>query len=209
MTIPTFTAGSVLTASQMNSLAKQVVVTCTSGTRPSSPPEGMTIYETDTDKMLTYVSATTGWVPPCNKPWGVVTATSGGTSGYGYCRITTAQNGVGTSATDVTNATVTFTAVANRLYRVTASADLLQAATATEGQIQLLVDGTAYATSRIGITTTDRFAVIATVLTLSAGSHTLKLQAQAISSGTLNIQAATNAPIMLAIEDAGPVGAPA
>lgn len=40
----------VLDAAEVNDyLMKQAVIVCTSGTRPSSPPEGMTIYETDTD----------------------------------------------------------------------------------------------------------------------------------------------------------------
>ncbi|MEU4589990.1 hypothetical protein [Micromonospora aurantiaca (nom. illeg.)] len=50
MAFKTFSAGDVLTASDVNTyLMKQVVIVCTSGTRPSSPVEGMTIYETDTD----------------------------------------------------------------------------------------------------------------------------------------------------------------
>ena len=40
------------TSSDLNTyLAKQVVIVCTSGTRPSSPVTGMHIYETDTHKM--------------------------------------------------------------------------------------------------------------------------------------------------------------
>jgi hypothetical protein len=40
----------VLASSDVNNLLmKQAVIVCTSGTRPSSPPEGMLIYETDTD----------------------------------------------------------------------------------------------------------------------------------------------------------------
>lgn len=39
-------------ADVQNYLMKQVVITCTSGTRPASPNEGMTIYETDTDKYM-------------------------------------------------------------------------------------------------------------------------------------------------------------
>lgn len=55
MAFKTFTAGSVLTASDvMTYLMNQVVIVCTSGTRPGSPSEGMTIFETDTDKYLSY-----------------------------------------------------------------------------------------------------------------------------------------------------------
>lgn len=55
MAFKTFTAGSVLTAADVNDyLMEQVVITCTSGTRPGSPNEGMTIYETDTDYIQVY-----------------------------------------------------------------------------------------------------------------------------------------------------------
>ncbi|MFM7062642.1 MAG: hypothetical protein ACKO04_03995 [Actinomycetes bacterium] len=204
-------SGEVLTSANLiDFIQKNVVIPCdSSADYPDSTirRQGMTIYDKTLNKLLVWTTTTTGWVPPWNLPWGVVTATAGGTSGYGYCRITTAQNGITTTATDVTNATVTFTAVAGRLYRVTASADLTQAATATEGQIQLMVDGTANATGRIAVSSTDKFANIATVLTLSAGSHTLKLQAQAIG-GTINIVGSNAAPTILSIEDAGPVAAP-
>lgn|SRR5690606_27725071 len=55
MAFKTFTAGSVLTAADVNDyLMKQAVISCTSGTRPGTPNEGMTIYETDTDRLQVY-----------------------------------------------------------------------------------------------------------------------------------------------------------
>jgi len=43
----------LLTSSDLNTyLAKQVIVVCTSGTHPSSPPTGMHIYETDSKTLL-------------------------------------------------------------------------------------------------------------------------------------------------------------
>lgn len=214
MAYKTFTAGAVLTASDVNTyLARQAVVVCTSTTRPSSPPEGMTIYETDTDRMLVYTSATTGWVPPWNKPWGVVTATSGGTSGYGYVKLTgSAQTGIGSSATDVTNATVTFTAVANRLYRITAQADLI-GSTLSVGQLQVVIDGTASASALQPVTGSsgawqDRSPSITYATTLTAGSRTVKLAAS-VQSGSLTVNHATATPTTLIVEDAGPAGAPA
>jgi hypothetical protein len=54
MAFKTFAPG-VLTSSDVNTfLMRQAVITCTSSTRPASPNEGMTIYETDTDQVLTY-----------------------------------------------------------------------------------------------------------------------------------------------------------
>lgn len=61
MPFKTFTAGDVLTASDVNTfLMNQSVIVCTSSTRPSSPVEGQTIYETDTDVYKTYTGSV--WV---------------------------------------------------------------------------------------------------------------------------------------------------
>lgn len=61
MAFKTFTAGSVLTAAEVNDyLMKQAVIVCTAATRPSSPVEGMVIYETDTDRFLAYSG--TAWI---------------------------------------------------------------------------------------------------------------------------------------------------
>jgi len=58
MSFKTFTAG-VLTASEVNTyLMNQSVIVCTSATRPGSPNEGMTIYETDTDYYKVYSGST-------------------------------------------------------------------------------------------------------------------------------------------------------
>lgn len=54
MPYKTFTAGEILTASDvMTYLMNQVVVTCTSGTRPPALT-GRVIYETDTARLMTY-----------------------------------------------------------------------------------------------------------------------------------------------------------
>lgn len=54
MPFKTFTPA-VLTSADVNDyLMKQAVITCTSGTRPASPINGMTIYETDTECYATY-----------------------------------------------------------------------------------------------------------------------------------------------------------
>jgi len=44
---------------------------CTSTTRPSSPYEGMMIYETDTDKVLVWNGS--AWYANWNLPWGYLT----------------------------------------------------------------------------------------------------------------------------------------
>ena len=54
MAFKSFAAG-VLTSAEVNTyLMNQSVIVCTSATRPGSPNEGMTIYETDTDYYKVY-----------------------------------------------------------------------------------------------------------------------------------------------------------
>jgi hypothetical protein len=60
MAFNTFVAGTVLSASDVNTyLMKQTVIVCTSSTRPSAPVEGMVIFETDTNKLSAYDGS--GW----------------------------------------------------------------------------------------------------------------------------------------------------
>lgn len=102
MAFKTFVSGDVLTAAEMNDyLMEQAVIACTSGTRPSSPNEGMTIYETDTDDLNIYNGS--GWYPPWNLPWGFVSFES-----------TVADTNIGTGATTVETYTGTH-AVGRRL----------------------------------------------------------------------------------------------
>lgn len=61
MGFKTFVALDALPASDVNTyLMKQAVIVCTAATRPGSPVEGMTIFETDTDKEYRYTGA--AWV---------------------------------------------------------------------------------------------------------------------------------------------------
>lgn len=208
----TFTAGSVLTASEVNSyLMKQAVIVCdATADYPASPVEGMTVYDKGADALKVYTTATTKFQPPWNLPWGIVTTTSGGTSGYAYSRSTSTQSV--TTATDVTNATATFTVVANRLYKVTGMAAMTHSAGSTIGSLTIVIDSVTSAGVNIPVNVAgannDRHAVVTTITTLSAGSHTIKMQA-ATPSGTLTLQGATAQPTVFMVEDIGPSGAPA
>lgn len=67
MAFRTFTTGEVLTAALVNTyLMQQVNIVCTSGARPSSPVDGMEIYETDTKLKRRWFAAQGAWViwPP-------------------------------------------------------------------------------------------------------------------------------------------------
>ena len=54
-----------------------------------------------------------------NLPWGIVTATAGGTSGSGYVRNTTTSVSIPTAATDISGMTISWTAISSRIYRIT------------------------------------------------------------------------------------------
>lgn len=72
MAFKTFAPG-VLTSSDINTfLMRQSVITCTAATRPASPNEGMTIFETDTDSFKVYDGA--NWVDFSNLSSGAWTS---------------------------------------------------------------------------------------------------------------------------------------
>lgn len=61
MAFKIFAGGATLPAADLNDyLMEQSIIVCTSGTRPSSPAEGWTIYETDTDLYKMYSGS--AWV---------------------------------------------------------------------------------------------------------------------------------------------------
>jgi hypothetical protein len=49
--------GDVPSSTYFNGVMKQTVIVCTSGTRPSSPPAGMVVFETDTGQLKVYDGA--------------------------------------------------------------------------------------------------------------------------------------------------------
>lgn len=201
MPFKTFTAGAVLSSADVNTyLAKQAVVVCTSTTRPSSPPEGMVIYQTDDDKLMSYTTATTGWVPPWNLPWGRV---AGATSGA-------ATSGIGTSAVDVSGLSVTFTAVANRYYRTTIQVPIYQQATAT-GYVTLRVNNNSADLLQVqeqvesGASST---LILSHVETIAAGSVTRKARIN-VDAGGGTVAYSSAYPATILVEDLGPSAAPA
>lgn len=115
----TFLAGATLTAAQVNDyLMEQAFIGCTSGTRPSSPQEGMIIFETDTDRVYIYSGST--WVQLGGiGAWTAYTPTVGGWSiGNGTLdcayqkigRMVTARVSLVAGSTTTYGAALTFTA---------------------------------------------------------------------------------------------------
>lgn len=82
---------------------------CTSTTRPAHPSVGDEIYERDTGNTLIWQSATTGWTPPWNTSWGLVTSAN-----------QTADTAF-TTVNEIAGMRVTWTAVVNRKYKTVAS----------------------------------------------------------------------------------------
>jgi hypothetical protein len=205
----TFVAGAVLTASQVNTyLMKQAVDICTSSTRPSSPAEGQVIYETDTDRLLTYTTAGTGWVQPWNMPWGRIGhAASSGTDFTGWS---------GTSYVDVTGVTLSFTAVANRYYVAKSKAGIYFTTTTGVAGARV-VDGAGSVLGDSGWLGTPAAAtsgyrlsvgIESNPFTFAAGPQTVKLQMAPLSGTGLTVEnSQENATIWL--EDVGPSAAPA
>lgn len=193
MAFKTWVAGEVFTASDVNTyLGKQAVIVCTSGTRPSSPVEGMQVFETDTDRLLSYDG--TNWTLPDN--------VAGGT--LGYAQVTASQTGI-TSITDLTGLSVTVTVSAGRRIRIEAMAkvsnDTLGGRTA--GQIReggtTLTDFVDFYAAATNASTIGHAPV---VLTPSAGSHTYKLSLQGIT-GTAAMSAGASNPAFILVTDIG------
>jgi hypothetical protein len=198
MAFKTFADSDTLPASDLNTyLMGQALVKATSSTRPASPGEGSAVYETDTDKLMVYTTATTGWQPPWNLPWGRIA----------HAVQTSAQTGIGASLTDLTSLTATITMVANRYYKVTLFVPFSQVA--ADGAAILAIDqaGTQIASS--GFTAAvGYFTEHAAAITTGSGSVTIKGRAST-SAGTLSTNVAATSPALLLIEDVGPSAAPA
>jgi hypothetical protein len=63
MVFKVFTNGSILPDTDLNDyLMEQAVIACTSGTRPGSPNNGMTIFETDTNRYACWSTTAAAWV---------------------------------------------------------------------------------------------------------------------------------------------------
>lgn len=145
-----------------------------------------------------YVGATDTWTQPWNLPWGRVAE---GLS-------TTNQTISG--ATNITGETATWTAVANRRYKVTVTAPYWQKATANGFGYARLVDGSNVEDTHLrewaNINEYRSQALSWEITGLSAGSVTRRLRMEA-SAGTI-IVAGASSPQYIIVEDIGPNGAP-
>lgn len=180
-------------------------IICTSSTRPTSPFQGMRIYETDTYKTLVYTTATTGWQLPWGEAWGSVADVS-----YG------ASNQVIAPSTfvDLTGVSVAANVVGNRWYEVMASGHAYQSTTG--GVCAFQVATSVATTGTFGCRSDFFFAALTTqadvhilgkVKFAASGSVTFKVQGAALTGGGMTIYNNIGNFAMW-IKDIGPAGNP-
>ena len=197
--------GDEVPADNYDGIAAQAVIQCTSSTRPSSPHVGMTVFETDTFKVMQWNGI--AWCPPWNLPWGRI-----GRGDAGSPATTDLMTFV-----DVTGMTVTWTTVANRRYWVEARGHCLTDQDDDSAYVSLVLTDGANAEIDPGgridvpcpVALNQVPFSIAAEFTPPAGSATAKLKI-ASPNGVANAQI-YNVPTTcyLTVWDIGPNGAPA
>lgn len=169
-----------------------------------SPAAGMVVYiNSDDANEGFYFHTGSAWLKGAtwNSPWGVV----------GYAERTTNQTGIGTSVTDLTSLSVTWTAVANRRYMVRSFVNLAQGSTATVGTVVIRTGGNVQLQSEASNTLNTIISTAfqpVTSYTPAAGSQTVKMSAS-VNAGTGNSNNSSTNPSWILVEDIGPTGAPA
>jgi hypothetical protein len=208
----TFTAGAVLTASDVNNylMEQSIMVFATTAARDlaiTSPEEGMVAFIGSNDAnegLYVYHGATGGWRkgPGWNAPWGVVSSNS---------NIATSSATSGTTELVVSTGTA-FTAVANRNYQIIYSTTAFNAASGDAiFEVRLRKDDAAGTQLHLGKFVTGvpyyrNLITVSTVFTASAGSFTpVATFKRDFGSGTAQTIDITS----MTVTDIGPSGAPA
>jgi len=215
-----FTAGSVLTASDTNNyLMTQSIMyfssTTARDTALPSPVDGMTAYIGSNDAnegLWTYNGTSWQKGPGWNAPWGVVAATSGGTSSRGYAT-TTSSSSTTTSTTDWSGLTVTFTAINNRIYRTIVMGNLTSDNASGSDYARLVIansSNTVLASSQAivqnGVTEGRTVSYVEAGI---SGSTVRKARVnRALGEGSVSGFGSSTFPASIVVEDIGPSGAP-
>lgn len=167
-----------------------------------TPTEGAQAYETTNHRRMVWHGATDTWQPgDWNAPWGYI----------GSASTTTQQSSIST-VTDLTSGTaltVTFTAIANRRYRITGHVPTAHITTQGEETISITTGTPTTLAASIITVVGGQYAnhYLHTVQTPSAGSITYKLRAAA-SAGTITTNVSSTQPASILVEDIGANGAP-
>jgi hypothetical protein len=138
-------------------------------------------------------------------PWGIVTATAGGTSGAGYVARTAGNLTVTTSLADLTGMTITWTAQANTVYRVTWSCYGTKNTAAGYTAIYV-ADGTStiQGASAMTVGAGENFNLSGSVIMIpAAGSVTAKLQGLAENNTSTVTASGGGNPCTLIVEKIG------
>ena len=202
------TAGtSTITADRNNKMRDQLrpafLTTAARGTAIPSPEDGQQSYLAtgDSTEGPEEYHSNGSWRKPWNMPWGFIDSAS-----YG-----TLQSGIGTSFTDLTDLSVTFTAVANRRYEVRARCVLEKAS--TQDLVELILANAAnteiehLAFLKMNTLDITTFNVSAFLDSIGAGSQTFKLRGKT-DSGTFDVRNDSSTG-KIWVMDVGPDGAPA
>jgi hypothetical protein len=208
-----FTAGAVLTASDVNNylMEQGVMYFATTAARDAalagSLEDGMTVYigsNNSSEGFYTYNGSSWRKGPGWNAPWGVL----------GHAKITTATNA--TTATTVTGSTLDLTVVANRIYKHTVSGHQFFASI-NDGMRVSITNGTGTVQMSqdllpIGGNTTNAhgfsFSWYEVFATSGAITRELRVSRFLGSSGNVTFFADTSRVGSYVIEDIGPDGAP-
>lgn len=177
------------------------------GTRDAaitSPVQGMVCYVKagdGTEGLYTYNGVAWRPGPGWNAPWGLVASASS----------TSDQTAISAEA-DITFATATWTAVTNRLYRITLTV-LPSQVSSTGNQVLLIKTGSSGAGTLLGDVQTPSVTAgnsgAANVVTFQTGTGSISVHARAsCTAGTITV-ANSSAKGWFIVEDVGPNGAPA
>jgi len=153
---------------------------------------------------------------PGNKTFTASTLTAADVNAYlrggnvmGYAAVTSSQGGI-QSVTDLTGLSVTFTAIAGRLYRTTFSGEIngdtendLLIAYITDGSNNELRRGVLHVPPMIADVGYSQMTLVR-LTTHSAGSTTIKVRLERNAGvGTANLFASSTSPAVLVVEDIG------
>ncbi len=172
----------------------------------TAPQEGMQAYVAGSvHQFLVYAGATDTWQPPWNLPWGRVA----------QAKKTSSQTGI-TTVVDVSGLTLTVTALANRLWRVSCYIPLFTQNTSAAVIQTFLQTGASGAGTQIqdlvlGLAASGQFSgyMESADQTTTAASLSYHIRCQNSGAGTTDIGPNTTLPALLSIEDVGSAGAPA
>lgn len=122
----------------------------------------------------------------------------------GYATNTAAQTGVGTTATDLTNLTVTVTVDTSRRIRITGYVPIQQRTSAALSEVDIHEGATRLARHFASVAA-DQFDTMtpSVILTPTAGSHTYNLK-MVTSAGTVDTVYGTDTIAFILVEDLGP-----